>query len=285
MPEDRYAPVLGLLTAARDPVEFLTVIFKHLEHSHGRGVKSLVCKRAGFASRSYLTEVLARKKGLSRDSMLKLKSALRLSRDLGRLFELLVYKEYPAAQFPSMSSSDLLKNLAAARLQARQGLFKFGKKNVARPNVANPEVFQVYAALGPELTGATLLEIAHRSRLTERTVRQYLKILLKNGAVHQKEERFFAVTAKADDLKVEDAEAIAKMISKVSSHVGRHSSSIAEDGSSLNMYSAFSMRRERAFDFKKDLERAVMDIVDQYQDDEGDVVEQLFVNFFKNPVL
>ena len=52
----------------------------------------------------------------------------------------------------------------------------------------------------------------------------------------------------------------------------------------LNLYSAFSIRRDQMPKLKKALQKAVFDVLDEYQDDNGDCVEQIFLSSFRTPL-
>ncbi len=273
--------LLEKLSHAGDYRSFLNLLLDDLKKRKGLGVRADISRKAGFASRSFLTEVLSGKKGLSRDAMQRLKVALKLTGHIGKLFEALVYKSHPNIQ-PSQKTSREI-DLAIAGL-SNQILKNKNNPELARPHLTRPEVFQVYAALGTENLGADLEEIKRKTGLTSVPIRTALKSLVESKAVRVSEGRYFAISANADSLNYENRAALAEMIHKVCSGIQRNRKQMVEDRKNLNIYSAFSVNRNRVFDLKKDLEKALMSVLDEYQDDSGDSVEQVFLSLFNTPI-
>jgi predicted transcriptional regulator len=275
--------LLKSFAGAENYLQFLRAAVNAFEKVHGRGSKALLSRKAGFASRSYLTEVLSGKKGLSRDSLTRLRLALKLTGTAAKLLDCLAAIDFPEIQIRRIGSADLHRQIKELREQLVSNAPEKGR-NVAAPHLATPEVFQVYAALGSESDGASLSEVLSRTRLSESTAEWALKLLLQSGAVTEKKGRYFANISKADALRSKDAIALGDMVHKVCANIQKNRRQFVSDDKNLNTYSAFSMRRERIGDLKKSLEAALFAVLDEYQDDKGDCVEQVFVSLFNGPM-
>jgi uncharacterized protein (TIGR02147 family) len=258
--------------------QFLLAIFHFMEKERGRGFQAQVSRNAGFASRSYLTEVLKGKKGLSRDSMIRLKSALKISGPVSKYFEYLVYSDLPQLQTKPLSAEELRKRVSTLRKELSR--YRRHSDTLAKPHLRRPEVFQIYAALGAEEIGATTSEIMLKTGLSEKAVTQGLGDLLSAKAVSSAQNKFFAVQSKADAIGGHEAGAVAEMVQKVCGNIKKRAQQMAADEKSLNVYSAFSVRREKALELKAKLEKALFEVLDEYQDDEGECVEQVFLSLF-----
>ncbi|MEZ0392241.1 MAG: DUF4423 domain-containing protein [Pseudobdellovibrionaceae bacterium] len=260
--------------------EFILIFIRELEISKGRGARAEISRKAGFASRSYLSEILQGQKGLSRDAMIRFKVAMKLTSDLGKLFELLVYKCHPNLQLTSLPLSEIEKKIASTR---KKILSSQKRSEITKPFVSRPEVFQVYAALGTEFTGANFDEIRFRTQASERDIKSALQVLLSGGAVQLSNERYFAVTSKASFLNCEEVGEVTQMVQRVCRSIQTQSRQIVEDPKNLNIYSAFSIHRSRIPELKKEFQQAFEDILEKFQDDEGDAVEQVFISLFRTP--
>lgn len=270
-----------MIVDAKTDCEFLKLIISQMEETGMRGVQASICRKAGFASRSYFSEVLSGKKGLSRDSMLRLKSALKLTGVVGKLFELLAIQSNPGID-PRMDQKQIGQKISNLRAEIKRAN-DLNHKEI-KPDLNRPELFQVYAALGSIDSGSNLEQICYRTGLSKSTVKRALQLMMDQGFVEGKEDRYFAVTSKADNLSSTDHEAVSELIKKVCFSLQRNRSVIAKDKANLNVYSAFSIRREQMYKFKQTLQKAVFDVLDEFQDDDGDCVEQIFLSAFRAPV-
>ena len=270
-----------MLAHAKDYREFLNLVIVEMESETGRGVKATICRKAGFGSRSYLSEILSGKKGLSRDAMLRLKTALKLTGSLAKLFEALVIKEHPMIE----PKTDLIRlNQKITELRGElKNLTVSSQKNI-KPDLNRPEFFQIYAALGAWDKGASLDEISNRTGLSTRIIKSVLLLMIKKEIVELKQDRYFALSSKVDDISSKDFESVSLMVRKVCSTIHRNSAALVKDEVNLNLYSAFSIRRDQMPKLKKALQKAVFDVLDEYQDDNGDCVEQIFLSSFRTPM-
>jgi uncharacterized protein (TIGR02147 family) len=270
------------LSKATDYRKYLITIMDAHERARGRGTKALISRRAGFASRSYLTEILNGKKGLSRDAMVRIRTALKLRGPLAKFFECLAALEHPEIRIHEMNPARLREKIKSLRTELTN--FSEEQNKIASPHLQNPEIFQVYAALGPEAVGATIQEVLFRTKISESMARKGLGQLISSGAVLKNKDRYHAVASKTDALSSQDEIAISEMIQKVCASIQKNRQQIVADKKSLGIYSAFSVRREKIGELKKSLEAALFEVLDEYQDDSGDCVEQVFLSLFRRPL-
>lgn len=271
--------LLTLLAATTDYRNFLKVYITDLEKTRGRGSKALLSRRVGFSSRSYLSEVLSGKKGLSRDTMRKIKSSLKLGPLIGKYFELLVFHSHP-----HLSPKTSIDSLQEKLILLRKEILSSSINQEVNPDFNFPELFQVYAALGTQTSGANFSEIQFRTHLPEELVKKHLGLLMDRKQVEQKGERFFATSSTVDDFSGNDPDAIAFMVKKVGLSISKNSEHLIKNKDNLNFYSAFSIKKKDLPQLKKDLQSAIVNILDEYQNDDGDCVEQIFVSLFQNPL-
>jgi hypothetical protein len=262
--------------------EFLKV-WASADAGKKRGAMAQLCRRAGFASRGYLSDVLAGKKGLSQDSLQRLKKAIGLPKPWGQYFELLVWKDQPALRPARLSDSALSEKLMRLRKELDAITESLNLETVAKRAITNPGIFRVYAALGSEETGATLEEIQARTGMAPQVAAKHLSEMRAMGIVFENFGRFFAVAQKADALSLKDKEAVAELIGKVSTDLQKRREQIPQCATNFVFYSAFSVRRSEMPNLKARLQEAILDVLDEFQDDTGEKVEDIFVSLTSRP--
>lgn len=245
--------------------------------------QAILSRRAGFGSRSYLSELLKGKKGLSKDSLSRLKLALRLPRRWSQYFECLAWMEDAKLRPLNWNEEDVLSHWRRLQADLKRDHSDLGRK-AAEAHVPRPQVFQVYAALGDLASGATFPEILQRTGLTEKSARQALAQLLEYAAVEKKDDKFFALSSRADALNLRRSEALAEMLGTVCTDLQKNRSKIVSIPTNLTLYSAFSVQKEQLPLLKQKLQEAVFDVLDEFQVDSGNQVQQIFVSLYGNPM-
>lgn len=249
-----------------------------------RGAKAQLCRRAGFTSRSYLSELVAGKKGLSRDALSRVKTALNLPKPLPQLFENLVYQSEPSLRPSKFSEQSLQDQIAQIRHEVVNQVHRpIDKAEIVKPCVKSPQLFQVYAALGLPSEGASEKEVSLRTGLSPRQVNRHLKQLLELKAITQKGDRYFAPASQADNINMEDSKSLSEMVRLVSQDIQKNRDNILSDLNSLTVYSAFSVQKNHLPQLKKKLQAAIYGVLDEYQDDRGNCVQQIFISLHGNP--
>ncbi|WII72231.1 hypothetical protein QJS83_17345 [Bdellovibrio sp. 22V] len=234
-------------------------------------------RRAGFSSRSFLSEYLAGKKGLSKESVGQLKTALKLPKPYLELFSLLVGKDQPELLTKKLTHDDIHKKVHSIKVSvARQAE---ALTQIKDPNrlITRPTLFRVFAALGTEDEGANLNEIVARTNLSSESVVDSLHVLINEGAITSREGRFYVRSHQIDFLKLSEPMVLADLTRTLCNQIKVDASTIAADTKNSLFYTAFSIQSHQLPEFKEKLREAILSVLDQYQDDKGDTVHEVFL--------
>ncbi|WP_374077255.1 hypothetical protein [Bdellovibrio bacteriovorus] len=234
-------------------------------------------RRAGFSSRSFLSEYLAGKKGLSRESVGQLKTALKLPKPYLDLFSLLVGKDQPELLARRLSVEDIERQMGSIKVSvARQTEAMSQIKDPSRL-ISKPTLFRVFAALGTEEEGASLSEITTRASMSPENVIESLQFLMNEGAITTQNGRYYVRSHQIDFLKMSDSSSLADLTRTLCSQIRADANEIAADSKNYIFYTAFSLQSHQLPEFKEKLREAIFGVLDQYQDDKGDSVHEVFL--------
>lgn len=177
-----------LLIECSDYREFLRL---HFDPPGGIVVKpkwsyELFARKAGFASKSHIHQVIHGQKNLSVDSAEKVVQALKLSKPWAEYFKALVRGS--GSNLDSLRAR-LKKNLVVSKTDP--GLRRLSTQ-------VTQFVPTVYASLGDPDKGASLEEIQQRSRLAEPTLNKALRAMLDIGLITKNESRYKANSLHVD---------------------------------------------------------------------------------------
>ncbi|MES2802457.1 MAG: helix-turn-helix transcriptional regulator [Bdellovibrionota bacterium] len=231
-------------------------------------------KKAGFNSRSFLSEYFSGRKNLSLQSFLQIKAALKLPKDYENIFSCLVAIDQPeiASGFRYHSRNQLadLKKLLLKK-ESVIGL-------IPKPQgiIAKRKLYRIFAALGCTDFGASLNEIAARTGMKHEEIQYGLNLLSEHNLVFFDRSRFFPKTHQVDFLKLASPE-LASLTREVCKEISSEAENLSSSKSDLLMYSAFSIDSQNLLQFKEKLRAAVFSVMDEYQSDKGDKVQQLFL--------
>lgn len=235
-------------------------------------------RRAGFSSRSYMSEVLAGKKGLSRDALTRIRGALKLPKPFLDMLEIRAYEDYrelaPAGSPSSSKSSASKRDHAATLLRALP-------THIAAPHMDSKYVrssllYRVYAGLGSLALGASLSEIAERTRLSELSVQSCLQKMQDAQIVEERSGRFFVQSSQLDLFGLNSRDGLSELVSDVCRDLRNDRDRIIDDPANTVFYTAYSTDAVRLPELKKRLKAAIFEVLDEFQVDDGDCVRQLF---------
>lgn len=234
-------------------------------------------RRAGFSSRSFLSEYLAGKKGLSRESVGQLKMALKLPKPYLDLFSLLVGKDQPELLTRRLSVDEIEKQVGSIKVSlARQTEALMQIKDPARL-LSRLTLFRVFASLGTEEEGASLHEVSTRSNLNPESVLDTLQFLINEGAITTQNGRYYARSNQIDLLKIADAASLADLTRSICTQIRAEANDIVSDSRNNVLFTSFSMQSHQLPELKEKLREAIFGVLDQFQDDRGDCVHEVFV--------
>lgn len=258
-----------------DPRSFLRSALKNHKSGHSPLSVAEFSRHCGFTSRSFLSEYLSGKKKLSKDSLRAIARALELPKNGKDYFLALVAQDQPELGIlnPENVLSEI-KRLRASPWNDTEDIKK--RRPYAGKVVSKKKCFLVYAALGTATLGASLDEIKKRCHLSEVEVLRNLETLLTAGLVTEKKNRYFANEAAADFLNFDGSE-LSDLLKEVGTEMIRVPADFIEDANNTVVFSAFSIDAKRIPKFKKELMDAIYSVMDKYQNDAGDSVQQVFV--------
>lgn len=263
------------LLNSTNPREFLSQALKVQSSTEKPLSLSQFSRQCGFASRSFLSEYLAGKKKLSRDSVRSIRSSLKLSKEYKDYFSVLVAQDQPELKLyegKKLSLPAEIHRLKSA-VENRKNILNSHRVHFNQA-ISKKKCFLVYASLGEENKGATLAQIQKRCRLSELDCLRALEMLTQAGMAFSKNERFFAKAAALDFLNLSVSE-----LGAIVRELGKEMISQPEDIASPKnrvVFSAFSIDSDRVSLFQERLQEAVFELMDEFQSDNGDHVQQVF---------
>lgn len=177
------------LLEAQGHQDFLRVLYELNKRNSSAFSFNYMAQRCGFSSKSFLKDVMSKKKKLSLDSAFKITKGLNFPSTWAKYFLELVKKDLNQ------------KNDSLSKEQIRLKI-KLSGKNIEVKEDVGHSLFQqiqhwpyVYAALGTLETGATLMDIEKRTGLSEAEVEGTLEILVTEKLVLKKGRRFYPASS------------------------------------------------------------------------------------------
>lgn len=269
------------LTHPRDAKSFL----KELLALQYRGADAVnladFSRRAGFRSRSYLSELFSGKKGFSSESVRKLKQALRVPSPLADVFELLVWREWPDLRPRRLGGAEteeaLDRLLLKIRTQDRGSAGADTIKDRVSKGVRNLDLLKVYAALGSIHQGASLKEIFDRlAKMPSYRVTTALTKLCALELSKFKEGRYYALESTVDVLGMRDSsQGLAQLLDDNLKILAKQTQPMVEDPHGLVHVTSFSISSDRIEEFKQACLSTLLNVIDKHQSDQGDQIMTL----------
>lgn len=193
------------LLACEDYRQLLDMIFSAKKELNPKFSYTLFARRAGFAARGFVKDVIAGKKRVTYRSLPKIVKGFDLGPKLEELLRVMVALEetdVPFNHLPQVKLSGLLKKYrqkiksAVASEQGREPI----------PSIfRNHDAPRVYAALGEIDKGSTIQDIKRRTSFQIGEIKAALQHLIAIGIVEQSQpERFHATNY---DINVQEKEA------------------------------------------------------------------------------
>lgn len=233
-----------------------------------------ISRRAGFSSRSFISEYLSGKKKLSKESVRALSGAFKLPKEYKQFFQYLIALDQPDLKL--FFKPITLKELESCKRKIQQ-LATLDESAVGiNAVIAKKNCFLVFAALGTEDEGASLDEILLKLKLSEAEVRSAIKFLEDAGLTHFANNRFFPKSTAFDLLNFTSPE-LSLLVKDLASEIKSEAETIVNNKQNLLVYSAFTISRSNLTKFRERLREAAYEIMDEFQDDSGDSVHQVFI--------
>jgi hypothetical protein len=263
---------LSHVTSAR---EFLRVALDQNYQKRGRVNLADFSRRAGFFSRSFLSEYLAGQKGLSLDSFRRIRDTLKLPKPANELFNWLAFAEQP--ELAGLRREDFSKEIKEKKIL----LANADEMIRARLNdpklVKSIEIHQVFAALGAIGVGAALEEIRSRTQLSDVTIGNCLSTLLNAKLIDRVGARYRVRSSQLDSLGLGTKSGLSDLVKTATMAIHKDRDRLLGDSRNFLFYSAISVDAKRSELFRARLKDVILEVLDEFQADEGEEVRQLFL--------
>lgn len=240
--------------------------------------------RAGFASKSFLNDVIAGKKRLTPSSVGKTAVGLGLNAKWTEYLECLVACEEPAFHSSQHSHEYFLNRLK--RKRDRLNRLK-NAKTVSGPHsltvFLDPDFPEVYAALGEVAAGERLEVIAARANITAPRVEKILSKMEKAGFVKRgSEQKYFPIAGalEADNLRSSDV--FKNDFFRSLDKARRRFSTQADSNSALFMSQTVSVSQARLPKLRARLAELIVEFADSAEAANGDAVAEICVSLTHN---
>ncbi len=270
------SPVIGAeALKASNYREFLLAVLRAGQLNIPRGSLSALARRSGL-SKSFLTEVLRSKKGLSSRSLAKLSACFRLQGDHKRYFETLVARDERELreQVGLISDEDVAERLQYLRTRLLQkhdlGLQQSRWRRRSAKSFLSQDVFYVYAALGSTQKGTTMLEVSRKTNLDPVVVMRVLETLLAADWVRRQDDTYFASERAFDLQEIGEDIGFVQAFIESTKELSRKAEQLASAPDSLIFLSVVPVPENRLAEFKSRLRSMVLDVLDEFQDDSTD---------------
>lgn len=269
------------LAQCRDPRDFLKKILLLHYRSKGRLNLSEFSRRCGFSSRSFLNEYLNGKKKLSKDSLFKIRDALKFFKSpISKKFEILVFLDQAELRNQFMqtdSLNDQLSKLQSIMISDASNSSKVDKPDDVENIIRKLHLFKIFASVGSLERGATVSEILAKTNIGTQKLLDALDFLVERKALRKIENRYLANNRRFDFLNFKNTEALVELCTEFCLELQKSAKKTISDENNAFFYSAFSIPKKHLPNLKKELQTQMLEIIDRYQDDSGEHVQQVFL--------
>jgi hypothetical protein len=235
-----------------------------------------VARIGKFASRSFPRDVIRGTKRLTPRSVEKFAAGLGLRGDLAEYFRTLVEKEEVGCRSPGTNLPRLEK--LASGLRRRLAKKAAGAAIRDEEAIFEEDFPRIYASLGSTESGATLGEIAGRSRLATKNLRPALDRLLERGVVLRRGIRYYAGEPHLHLEGMRGKGAFSRRFSRNASRAIDVLETKIDSDECLFFASTYSVRSNELPSLKEELRGVLQRYVDGVEKPEGDKIIELTVS-------
>ncbi len=270
---------------ANDYRDFIRATVEHLRKTQGATLAG-ISRKAGFASRGFLGDLICGRRRLTALSFARLKKGLMLSGFRAQLFEYLVALEERDVNFNNLSVDDLWRRISKLKLKLEMQSSARLSSSHGEIDLDNllfrPEVYAVYASLGTQEHGASLLEITRRARLDVLSCRDLIMKMVHIGFVQQREDHYFASRSIAEIFDLGKKESFRRMYSALVHDLQLRTTRTLNSEQEYFYCGALSVNGKRLPEFKARLRDLISEFLDDIQDDKGDLIAKIVLGFYLN---
>jgi len=265
--------------------EFLRLWLDQKAEARGKKINySALARKAGFSSRSFIKEVLEKKRRLTNKSIPKFLRAFDLKGREARFFECLVALEESDIDLGFKNQEQIYSEIARIKEKWRR---KMNPASEDEKQLAGNQwafkmrhVGEVYAALGDAQSGASLAEIRQRTELSAEICLEVIRFLLTRNAISQKNDRFFALNTNLDIFNLGSDESFRLQYREALLQLQRKSHQSLKSDHEFFFHSSFSVSQEKMPAFKKQLKELILEFLDDAQEDQGNKIAKLTMGMY-----
>ena len=140
-------------------------------------------------------------------------------------------------------------------------------------------MIKIYSALGSTDRGATVADILRRCDWAKKDIKNELNQMLEIKLIRKVEDRYFPLKDRIE-LSDFDLKNVAELGKKVCQQISKSADKIVLDEKSWMYYSTFSVASHQRAELKTKMREAVMAVLEEFQVEDGDHVEQLFLTMY-----
>lgn len=261
---------------AADCRQFLSVVLRNGEDVPRRGRISDLARKSGL-SRSFLTEVLQKKKRLTVRSVAGIANGLGLNANERKFFELLVAVESEEVRLVhgALTQSELKLQLEKLRSRILQKSKPNRFKDKLKKNLLSLDFFMVYAALGTLEGGSTVESIVKKTKLSRPVIERILNSMVTEEWAKQVDGRYFAAERVVDLDGLGENNGFLQAFSQAAAELSRRAPEYAADSGSFVFFTAIPTSQSRVQLMKQRLQSAILEVLDEFQEDDGSVIKKV----------
>ncbi len=239
-------------------------------------------RRAGFASRGYPAEILKGRRKLSAKALPRFLNALQLPTQWKLYFQYLVALEEPGVLATALTDAQLRDKLERLRKRLSTGPVR---AQAAKEKDAADRIFGVrgflrlYAALGEPGTGATLAQVAARTRFDRRRTEKDLGTLIELGLIRRDGEsgRFHPASTHLSLVGMGGSDVFRSYFLETVERIRSRATARFGSERELFLVSSFTVNAKDLPAIKQELREVVLKYVDERIESEGDTAVDLAV--------
>jgi uncharacterized protein (TIGR02147 family) len=233
---------------------------------------AFVSRVSGFAARSFPRDVVCGKKSLSIESAIAIAKGLKFTADLKEFFLALV------AVTNTENESDLRKKIHRVNtMRDRLSRRALERDNEADSAFAIKNFATVYAALGSEENGASMIELIERTRLSKSNLVSTIEELLKIGLIKIDNHRYYPCVNHLAFSQLKDAGAFHhQYLTRLKQAEGEARRNFSSP-QALFQESTILVREDRLVELKSELRNLLLKFVDESVDAAGNRIASVLV--------
>ncbi len=231
-------------------------------------------RKCGFKSRSTIREIVEGKKGLSTESLHKILTHLNIDRNLKNYFKNLVYLE-----FPNLSNDKCSIEERKLKIDQIKNFFNNSNEKIDDLYSTKTLVYRIFAILGSN--PKSLEEISLLLNTNEKIITKHLKDLMKTKLISYKDNLFQANLDKIDNENFSNEQTINLLVRNLCKEIPIIKENSNKNNNDFYYYAALSIDRCKQREMRNKIREAIFQILDEYQDDSQDHVQEIFISLFK----